>query len=165
MGDSPSPVPSLSRSRDVSPRAHLVPQVPQKSSLLTFLELCEVNYTMRINILDDFITKHDDDMWALHEEKGWLTAIEIVKKIRFAASEDDGDLDLDKIFVIVEPLDVVAVKRECAQDESDNELDKDDKPQPKMGMKLADAIDLDDKANVFTMPDAGAQQVCTLLTA
>ena len=159
MGDSPSPVPSLSPGLGSLRTVH-PPQVPQKSSLLTFLELCEVGYDMRINVLDDFITKHDDNMWALHEEEGVLTAIEVVKKIRFAASEDDGDLDLDKIFAVVEPLDIVAVKRERAQEESDDEPDVDDKPKPKMGMKLEDAIDCEDEANTIARPGAGAQQVC-----
>ena len=158
---SPSPVPSPSRSRASSP-AHSLPQVQQKSSLLTYLELCDIGHSMRINILDDMITKERPDNWSRAEESGLLTSLDVVEAIRFAASEDNGDLDLDKIFAIVEPLDVVAVKRERAQDESDSESDKDDKPQPKMGMKLADVIDLDDEAAYTAVPDAGAQQVCPL---
>ena len=41
-----------------------------KSSLLTFLELCDVGVCMTIHILDDVITKQADDMHVVAPKRG-----------------------------------------------------------------------------------------------
>lgn len=112
------------------------PHVPRFSSLLNYLELCRVGVTIMADTLDAMLTKTSDQSWTLQDEDHELTAVEIVEKMRFAIGEDEPERNVDNVFILIEPVDKVAIKREVAAgDESDHDSEA------KVGMKLAE-IDL-----------------------
>jgi hypothetical protein len=57
---------------------------------------------------------------------------EVVAAQRLCVGEEDPKADLDKVFVVIEPTDRMAVKREIA-----SSAPEESKDQPEMGMKLA----------------------------
>jgi hypothetical protein len=62
-----------------------------------------------------------------------MCAHEVVAAQRLCLGEEDPKADLDKVFVVIEPTDCMAVKRDIASSAPEESED-----QPEMGMKLAE---------------------------
>ena len=137
------------------------PDVPRFSSLYNYLELCEVGSSLVAdNTLQDTIEKVPSGKWQLLDGARELTALEIVEEIRFVIGEEDDGRDVDRVFIFMEPVDRMKIKREVAEQEpEERELQR--------GMKLAE-IDLtgDDAIETATF-DGGSvpQQVCNASAA
>ena len=110
------------------------PEVPRFSSMYNYLELCDVGASLVSDTLQDTIMKTAAHKWKLLDDSRELSALEIVKEMRFVIAEDEPDRDLDRLFVFIAPADKVSIKREMAESEPEElELEA--------GMKLAE-IDL-----------------------
>ena len=123
-----------------------------QSALLDYLKLCEEGFSIFIDVLEDTITKESTDCWshADWEESGLLTSLEVLEMVRVAVIENDSECDVDKIFIEVETRDDVSVKREvvaaaeAAEEEGEEDEEAEGAARPKVGMKLAEIIDISD---------------------
>ena len=107
------------------------PELRQFSSLLTYLELCETGCSLVSDTLQDTIIKTAIGKWSFLEDNRELTALEVVEEMRFVIAEDEPERDLDRLFIFVQPVDKVSIKRELMEGGEEEEL------QLERGMKLA----------------------------
>jgi hypothetical protein len=160
-----SPSPSPSPSVDEKPESQSFfpqgfPEVPRFSSLHNYLELCKPGVFIDCETLDAKITKRLDSCWDLPDEEKPLTAFEVVEKFRFTIIEDDSECNVDNIFIMVEPIDKVAIKREMVTEYENEDLE------PLVGMKRAE-IDITGDEPVETATFDGGmavpEQVCFVI--
>ena len=110
------------------------PSVARFSSLLDYLELCDAAVVIKSATLDCDLLKRTDETWEGLDGSEPLSARAVVETMREYISEDDPDADLDKLCVLIEPVDKLAIKKEMA-DAADL---SDDEPFMTVGMKLCE---------------------------
>ena len=92
------------------------PKVPRFSSMLQYLQLCKTGARLWCDMLDATVVKQDATMWEYDEEL--LDSRALVQEMRSCLKEDDEDLtnaNLNKLYLSIEPVDKVAIKREVAE--------------------------------------------------
>ena len=133
------------------------PSVRRFSSLLDYLDLCEVGVFIHSGTLDCELHKNAYHDWVGYEDEP-LTARGVVEAIRFCLSEDDPDCNLDQTHVIMSPVDKVTIKREIAagHDEDSGAEDSGAGDGLAVGMTLAKFI-YDESVEDFVLSyDSGA---------
>ena len=120
------------------------PSVPRFSSLLEYLELCDVGCSLASATLLDTIAKNESGKWKMFDDGRELSAREIVQEMRFIIAEEEPKRNVDNIFIFIEPVDKVTIKREVA------DQDGSDVPEREAGIKLAE-IDLTGEGWVETV--------------
>ena len=102
------------------------PGVPRFSGLLDYLQLCQVGVSIRSDTLECILHKQSEDHWSGYDnEHPPITCRELVQEVRAVLREDEPGCDVDKVFVTMEPIDKVAIKREVvAAGEEDEDEEK-----------------------------------------
>ena len=104
------------------------PGVPRFSGLLDYLQLCQVGVSIRSDTLECILHKQSEDHWSGYDnEHPPITCRELVQEVRAVLREDEPGCDVDKVFVTMEPIDKVAIKREVvAAGEEDEDEEKEE---------------------------------------
>ena len=97
------------------------PSVARFSAMIDYLDLCAVGVSIRSDTLDCNLVKASDDAWSGYDDERNLSCIEVVEELRFVLLENDKDYPVDKIYVHIEPIDKVAIKKEVAADRDEEE--------------------------------------------
>ena len=120
------------------------PLVERKSALVDFLELCHAGAAIKSEILQADVRKREDGgCWTGYGEQD-LTSRDLVLAFREELLKYDDGLDeaaLDKMFINIDPVDKIRIKREvaaAASEDEDSDSEEKDTVQPK---KIA-AIDI-----------------------
>ena len=100
------------------------PLVDRESALVDFLELCHAGAAIKSEILQADVRKREDGgCWTGYGEQD-LTSRDLVLAFREELLKYDDGLDeaaLDKMFINIDPVDKIRIKREVAAAASEDE--------------------------------------------
>ena len=106
--------------------------------MLEYLDACLPGAELESRTLDGVILKRESGKWSFEDDDRRLTSREIVEMMRVCIGEDGSGRDADQVFVCIEPVDKVIIKREMAEEGEEGQAD----PLPqRVGCTLAE-IDL-----------------------
>ena len=89
------------------------PSVERFSSLLNYLELCDIGVFIKSDTLDCELFKNSSLEWVGYGDEP-LSARGVVDAVCFCMKEDDPEVDFDTVHVLMRPVDPVAIKCEIA---------------------------------------------------
>lgn len=139
---------------------HPLPEVPRFSSMINFLDLCQIGTRFFIDALDDYIFLDNFGWMVEGTADDTYTAYDIVEHIRHHIAKDDASINLDACYLHLVPADSLRIKKEIMAEAGE---ESDDGPAA-TGMEVC-TIDLtsDDAAWLETATNDGShvpQQVC-----